>query len=70
MNLIEMIMFVLLSAILLACGHLLSHRFGRIGFLIIGVPVAAFWAYVLFATFRASIRESMDATAGKPGRPQ
>jgi hypothetical protein len=48
MNLFEMLIFMLLSAVLLGLGWLLSLKWGTVGFLITAVPVAMSWAVVLF----------------------
>lgn len=66
MNVFEMLAFMLLSAILLGLGWLLSLRWGNRGFLITAVPVAMFWVVVLFFSFRRLIQESRWNWAQRP----
>jgi len=66
MNLIEVFVFALISALLLGIGRLLSHRLGTPGFLITAVPVGLFWAVVGFFSLRASIREMRYSLMTRP----
>jgi hypothetical protein len=62
MTLVEMVVFMLLSALLLGLGWLLSLKLGNLGFLIAAVPVGMFWVVVMFFGIRgliAQIRQSL-----------
>jgi hypothetical protein len=55
-NLIEALIFVVLSGALLVLGRFLSGILGTVGWLIGAVPVGLFWAWVLFCNFRIVFR--------------
>src|SRR6266446_5746423 len=53
MTLIETLVFMILSGALLALGHFLGGKLGTVAWLISGVPVGLFWAYVMFGAARS-----------------
>ena len=64
MNVIELLFFVVLSAGLLAVGHLLSLKWGTAGLLVGFVPVGLFWSCVLLFVIRGtffSVRYSLSS---------
>jgi hypothetical protein len=63
MNLIEALLFMVLSAGLLALGHFLSGRWGTVGWLIGVVPVGMFWTWVLIGTMTGIIKNFKSSTA-------
>ena len=67
MNFIETLIFMILSGVVLAVGHVLAGKWETVGWLIGGAPVALFWSYVMFATVRRVSRESRQSKC-RPGK--
>jgi hypothetical protein len=61
MNLIEGLMFMILSGLVLAVGHILAGKWETVGWLIGGVPVGLFWSWVMFCHARSVWRESRQS---------
>jgi uncharacterized membrane protein YhhN len=57
MNVFELLIFVVLSAGLLALGQFLSKKWGTPGLLVGVVPVALFWLWALSGTLRSTIAD-------------
>ena len=66
MNVIELLVFVLLSAGLLAVGRFLSAIWGTVGWLIAGVPVATFWAWIVFCNLKRLFRSHRYQDSASP----
>jgi hypothetical protein len=66
MNIFELLIFALLSAILLALGEFLSKRLGTAGWLVGIVPVAMGWTWVLFGAIRGAIADLKHSVSSRP----
>jgi hypothetical protein len=66
MNLFEMLVFMLFSALLLGFGWLLSLKWGIRGFLVAAVPVGMCWIVVMFFHARVLIAETRQSWTQRP----
>ena len=66
MNLIELLLFMGLSAGLLALGYVLSERWGTAGWLVGVVPVGLGWAWLMFGTVRGTITQVRNSLSLRP----
>jgi len=66
MNLFELLFFMVLSACLLALGHLLSKYWGTTGWLVGFVPVGLGWAWLLFGAIRGTHAEVRNSLSSRP----
>jgi len=66
MNLIETLIFIILSGAVLALGHFLAGKWGAVGWLIGGVPVGLFWACMLFFTARSVFIQFRHSLGPRP----
>lgn len=66
MNVIELLLFVLLSAGLVGFGRLLSLRWGNAGLLVGVVPVGLFWAFVFLCNIRSGFIAFRHSLSSRP----
>jgi hypothetical protein len=66
MTLIETLVFMILSGALVALGHFLAGKWGSVAWLIGGVPVALFWALVMFGTARSVFIQFRQSLSPRP----
>lgn len=66
MNIFELLIFALLSAVLLALGHFLSKSWGTAGWSVGVVPVALGWTWVLFGAIKGAITDFKYSVSSRP----
>ena len=66
MTLIEVLVFMALSAGLLALGHFLSGKWGTAGWLAGVAPVGLFWTWVLLGAVRGMLTEFRHRLSPRP----
>lgn len=66
MNVIEVLLFALLSGGLLALGHFLSLKWGTAGLLVGAVPVGLFWSFVLVGSIRGTFIKVRHSLTSRP----
>jgi hypothetical protein len=66
MNIFELLIFALLSAVLLALGQFLSKRWGTAGWLVGIVPVAFGWIWLLLGVVRGTIADFKNSFGSRP----
>ena len=67
MNIFELLIFALLSAVLLALGQFLSKRWGPAGWLVGIVPLAMGWTWLLSGVVRGAIADFKHSVSSRPG---
>lgn len=66
MNIFGLLIFALLSAVLLALAQFLSKRWGTAGWLVVVVPVAIGWTWVLFGAVWGAIADFKHSLSSRP----
>jgi hypothetical protein len=66
MNFIELLIFMILSGLLLAAGHIVAGKWEAVGWLIGGVPVGLFWSWVLVCFARSALMEFRHYLSPRP----
>lgn len=66
MNVFELVLFVLLTALLFLLGRFLSKHIGVAGWLVFIVPAGSFWLFVARSAIRAAYFETRNSLRNRP----
>lgn len=68
MNLVETLVFAVLTGLLFLLGRFLSKYLGVAGWLVFLVPAGSFWLFALYGAIRGLYLDIKNSPGGRPTR--